>query len=102
MNSMDRQQVTVLVLLDLSAAFDTVDLDILSVIFQQRFNISGTVQSWFVSYDREQRITIKETLSEIYKLKYGVPQGSCAGPVVFLGYLSSLYDIIDRHATSIA
>ena len=104
MNSMDRQQVTILVLLDLSAAFDTVDLEILSVIFQQRFNISGTVRSWFFSYlrDREQRIIIKDTLSEIYRLKYGVPQGSCAGPVVFLGYLSSLYDIIERHAPSIA
>ena len=52
--------------------------------------------------DREQRIIIKDTLSEIYRLKYGVPQGSCAGPVVFLGYLSSLYDIIERHAPSIA
>ena len=104
MNSMDRQQVTKLVLLDLSAAFDTVDLEILSVIFQQRFNISGTVLSWFFSYlrDREQSVIIKDTLSETYRLKYGVPQGSCAGPVVFLGYLSSLYDIIERHAPSIA
>ena len=31
-----------------------------------------------------------------------MPPGSCAGPVVFLGYLSSLYDIIERHAPSIA
>ena len=102
MNSMDRQQVTILVLLDLSTAFDTVDLEIL--IFQQRFNISGTVLSWFFSYlrDIEQRVSIKDTLSEIYRLKYGMPQGSCAGPVVFLGYLSSPYDIIERHAPSTA
>ena len=103
MNRMDRQQVITLVLLDRSAAFDTVDLEILSMIFQQRFNISGTVLSWFFSYlrDREQRVVIKDTLSEIYRLKYGVPQGSCAGPVVFLHYLSSLCDIIERHAPSI-
>ena len=55
MNSMDRQQVTILVLLDLSAAFDTVDLKILSVIFQQRFNISGTVRSWFFFLSERQR-----------------------------------------------
>ena len=74
------------------------------MIFQQRFNISRAGLSWFFSYlrDREQRVIIKDTLSEIYRLKYGVPQGSCAGPVVFLGYLSSLYDIIERHTPSIA
>eukprot|EP00795_Rhopilema_esculentum_P012580 gene12580-3280_t len=101
---MDKQKVTILILLDLSAAFDTVDLQILSEIFQQRFNISGAVFNWFISFlkNREQRIMIGDTLSEIYTLKYGVPQGSCAGPVVFLGYLSSLYDIIELHSPNVA
>jgi hypothetical protein len=99
MNNMDCQKVTLLVLLDLSAAFDTVSLDILSEVFQCRFNIKGSVLNWFQTYltDRGQRILINNTLSDVYKLKVGVPQGSCAGPVAFLGYLSSLYDVIDRH-----
>ena len=73
-------------------------------VIKQRFNISGSVFKWFISYlkNREQRIMIKDTLSEIYTLKYGVPQGSCAGPVVFLGYLSSLYDIIELHSPNVA
>ena len=40
---------------------------------------------------------VNNTVSEMYSLKYGVPQGSCAGPVAFLGYLSSMYDIVDKH-----
>ena len=98
MNNMDKQKVTLLVLLDLSAAFDTVSLDILSQIFKYRFNIQGGVLSWFQTYlsDRKQRVMINNTISEMYSLKYGVPQGSCAGPVAFLGYLSSMYDIVDK------
>ena len=76
MNNMDKQKVTILILLDLSAAFDTVDLQILSEIFQQRFNISGSVFKWFTSYlkNREQRIMIKDTLSEIYTLSMEYPK----------------------------
>ena len=103
MNNMDSQKVTLLVLLDLSAAFDTVSLDILSEIFEHRFNIKNNVLDWFQSYltDREQRVYINKTFSEMYKLKVGVPQGSCAGPAAFLGYLSSLYDIIETHMPNV-
>ena len=54
---------------------------------------------WFQTYltDRDQRIKINDAISDAYGLKYGVPQGSCAGPVAFLGYISSLYDIVDNH-----
>ena len=98
-NNMDNRQVTLLVMLDLSAAFDTVCIDILSDIFENRFNITGNVLSWFETYlrNRDQRIIINNAISDRYEVKYGVPQGSCAGPVVFLGYLSSLYDVIERH-----
>ena len=100
MNNMDCQKVTLLVLLDLSAAFDTVGLDILTEIFKQhRFNINGTVLNWFQTYlsNRELRVSVNNTLSSKYQLKIGVPQG----PVAFLGYLSSLYDIIEKHLPSV-
>ena len=102
-NNMDSQKVTLLVLLDLSAAFDTVSLDILTDIFKSRFNISGNVLSWFRSYlqKRDQRVIINNIISSSHELKYGVPQGSCAGPVVFLGYLCSLYDIIKKHLPTV-
>ena len=103
MNNIEEQKVTLLVLLDLSAAFDTVNLNILSNIFQNHFNISGNVLNWFQSYlqDRDQRIILNNTISKSQDLKYGVPQGSCAGPVIFLGYLSSLYDVIEKHLPSV-
>ena len=103
MNNMDCQKVTLLVLLDLGAAFDTVGLDILTEIFKHRFNIDGTVLNWFQTYlsNRELRVLVNNTLSSKYQLKIGVPQGSCVGPVAFLGYLSSLYDIIEKHLPSV-
>ena len=57
------------------------------------------VLSWFCTYlqDRGQRVKINEAISGVHKIKYGVPQGSCAGPVVFLSYLSSLYDLIQEY-----
>ena len=103
MNAMDQQKITMLILVDLSAAFDTVKLDILTGILQNRFNINGNVLNWISSYltDRGQRIKINDTISSVHNIKYGVPQGSVAGPVIFLAYLSSLYDIMERHLPEI-
>ena len=63
---------------------------------QHKFKITGTVADWFASYltNRQQRVMIDSTLSKPIDMKFGVPQGSCAGPVIFLSYLSSLYDTI--------
>ena len=99
LNNMDQQKVTLLVLLDLSSAFDTVSLEILTDIFSNKFNINGNVLNWFQTYlrDRSQRVKINEAISDAHKTKFGVPQGSCAGPVVFLGYLTSLYEVIEKH-----
>ena len=100
---MDHQKVTVLVLLDLSAAFDTIDINILSSIFQEKFKIGGNVANWFSEYltDRNQRILFDGVLSTKFSVDYGVPQGSVAGPVTFLSYLSSLYDLIESHLPSV-
>jgi hypothetical protein len=103
MNCMDKQQITMLVLVDLSSAFDTVRLDIITEILSKRFNMSGSVLNWITSYlgNRGQRVRINDVISEVHSVKYGVPQGSCAGPIVFLGYLTSLYDIFERHLPDI-
>ena len=94
--NMDNQHVTILVLLDLSAAFDTLDHGIFLDILKHKFNITGNVSKWFHSYltGRKQKILVDEIVSDEYELTFGVPQGSCAGPVTFLSYVSSLYDVI--------
>jgi hypothetical protein len=99
---MDQQRITMLVLLDLSAAFDTIDT-ILCQMFQHKFHIKGTAADWFIAYltNRQQRVLIDDVISEPQNLKYGVPQGSCAGPVIFLSYLSSLYEVISSFGVEV-
>ena len=88
-----------LVLLDLSAAFDTVDHGILITSLQSRFGVSGQVLEWFSGYlrNRSQRISVNGTLSDRFFLQYGVPQGSCLGPVLFIIYASKLFEIVKAH-----
>ena len=91
--------VTLLILLDLSAAFDTVDHDTMLRRLEYLFGIQGKALSWFASYlsGRTQRIIINESLSKPFKLECGVPQGSCLGPLMFMLYTSKLFEIIKYH-----
>ena len=97
--NMDKQHVTLLVLLDLSAAFDTVDHNVLLNRLSFDFGISGIALSWFESYlsHRRQRVTIEGNVSHTFDLEYGVPQGSCLGPLLFILYSSKLFRIIESH-----
>ena len=101
--NMDEQHVTLLVLLDLSAAFDTVDHTILLDRLHTEFGISGSVFNWFSSYlsNRSQSVTIEGVLSEKFKLDFGVPQGSCLGPLLFVVYASKLFKIIESHLPNV-
>ena len=86
--SLSRGESTALVLLDLSAAFDTIDHSTLLGCLQNWFGVSGSVLKWFTSYlmDRYQSVKIGSTLSEVCKLLFGVPQGSVLGPLLFSLY----------------
>jgi hypothetical protein len=96
---LDQGEGTLLVLLDLSAAFDTIDHGILLDRLQHYVGISGTSLQWFQSYlqDRKQSVAIDRSLSTPQDLNIGVPQGSVLGPLLFLVYILPLADIIKRH-----
>ena len=86
-------------LLDLSAAFDTIDHAKLLNILNTSFGIHGSALNWFSSYlkDRTQTVQIGSSLSKDQKLKFGVPQGSVLGPILFTIYTTPLGRIIRKH-----
>ena len=98
MLSLDKGENAILVLLDLSATFDTVNHSLLLSRLYTRFGISGTVFKWFRSYlsDRTQFININEAASTICDLLVGVPQGSVLGTVLYLMYTSPTSEVIKR------
>ena len=95
----DEHKVSVMALLDLSAAFDTLDHSVLLQRLEKTFGIGGTVLSWFSSYvhDRSQCVLIGNERSLPSPLLFGVPQGSVLGPVLFTLYSQSLSDVIAQH-----
>ena len=97
--SLSRGEATALVLLDLSAAFDTIDHSTLLDCLLDWFGVGGLALKWFSSYLTEhyQCVKIGSTLSKLQKLLFGVPQGSVLGPLLFSLYTSSLSTLIGRH-----
>lgn len=89
----------ILVLLDLTAAFDTVDHQILLTRLERCVGIQGTALEWLRSYltDREICVRIGSSQSAVSPLNCGVPQGSILGPLLFPLYLLPLGTIFRNH-----
>ena len=98
----DKGLLSVLVLLDLSAAFDTVDHRILLQRLEHSVGIKGTALCWFKSYlsDRSQFVHVNNEPSACTSVSYGVPQGSVLGPILFTLYMLPLGNIIRKHSVN--
>ena len=91
--------ITLLGLLDLSAAFDTVDHQILFDRLLYEYGLDGLVLGWFKSYltDRSICVHYNGLTSETIPILYGVPQGSVLGPVIFILYVAGVINIARAH-----
>jgi hypothetical protein len=92
LNAIDHKNCVMLVLLDLSAAFDTVEHSVLFQRLEEDLGVTGDVLQWFKSYfcDRYQSVQINGTSSKKHPLDTGMPQGSVIGPFGFPPYTSPL------------
>ena len=95
----DSDSVTALNLLDLSAAFDTIDHRLLLMRLEETYGISGSALKWFESYlsGRKQYVVTNNVRSQEYTLPCGVPQGSVLGPILFVLYIGPLSNIFRQH-----
>ena len=96
--TVDSKLGVVVLIIDLSAAFDTVDHTVLLHILQSKFHIVGSALSWLKSFlsGRTQRVKIGDSLSSPLTILYGVPQGSILGPLLFNLYCSSLSEAFSQ------
>ena len=103
MCAVDQKKAVVLVLLDLSAAFNTIDHSILLNRLHKRYGITGTALSRFETYltDRCQVIQLNGERSDEMRLQFGVPQGSVLGPLLFTSYTAPLGEIARRHGVEL-
>ena len=99
LREIDGNSGVILLLLDLSAAFDTVDHTILLQRMHSKFGIKGDALNWFRSYlsDRSQTVYVNGATSDSYDVFCGVPQGSVLGPILYLIYTSPIGDILRSH-----
>ncbi len=95
----DQGCISLLVLLDLSAAFNTIDHDILIDWLQNYTGIQGQTLRWFRSYlsDRYHFVYLNRESSQLSPVKYGVPQGSVLGPLLFSIYMLPHGNIIRKY-----
>ena len=98
---MENQKVTACLFMDLSAAFDTVDHDLLLNILEKQYGISDTALHWYDSYLRPRsfKVCINQNYSKAIPLEFSVPQGSASGANLFTAYCATINDIIPKETT---
>ncbi len=97
--SIDSGSCAILVLLGLSAAFDTIDHDILLKRLEDEVGLQGLVLKWFISYLTERTFSVKlgNCSSSPAPIKFGIPQGSILDPLLVSLYMLLLGSIFEKY-----
>ena len=96
LTTMEDGEVSCMLSMDLSAAFDTVDYGILDSVLEDSFGVSGNALHWFNSYlsPRWCKVAVGNQYSAPKLLQCSIPQGSCLGPTLYTIYASTLADSV--------
>ena len=96
---LDRSNVMLLAMIDLSAAFDTICHTKLARLLEEEYGITGSALSWYKSYfsNRTHFCKIGSFRSANHELTIGCPQGSVMGPIAYNLYTAPLERILKRH-----
>ena len=102
LDAVDRDDTAILILLDLSAAFDTMGHRILLERLRVTFGVDNSALAWFHSYlsGRRQHVRCGSKCSALIDVICGVPQGSVLGPILFIIYTAVMESIVTEHALS--
>jgi len=100
--AIDKRKLSALVLLDLSAAFDTIDHQILLTRLSSTFGLTGLALRLLTSYltSRSQSVSIDSHSTTPSPMQTGVPQGSVLGPLLFCLYTTPLSHLLSATALS--
>jgi len=103
LSAADGQRVTLMGLLDLTAAFDCVDHSLLLKQLQLEFGFAGTVFGWLTSFvtGRTQHVAFDGYMSATTSVDFGVPQGSILGPLLFVLYTAQLSQVVAAHGLTL-
>ena len=95
------KEITAAIILDMSAAFDTVNHDLLLTILQNRYGIRDTTLQQYESYlrPRDMKVCINDAYSSIRALNYSVPQGNVSGTNLFMAYCAPIESVIPAGIT---
>ena len=98
--SLNKGNISVLALLDVSSAFDSIDHPILVHRLHTDIGYTDAVLQWFSSYltDRTHYVSLSNHCSVLAPVHSGVPQGSVHDPILFTMYIKPLSAIIDSHS----
>ena len=98
----EKQYATLLLSLDISSAFDTIDHTILCSRIREDFGVDGTALKWLHSYlvERQMYVALAKAKSDPVCCKFGVPQGSVLGPILFSLYISPIGRLVESYGCS--